>query len=222
MRRKYLAGWLALALVLFTITTAVRADVDDGKDDDDDDDEDDFGDDYKWKIVFYTGDRTWAGTDSQIYFQVIGDKGASPIQLIPSSRSNFEVNSIDSFAIRNINLNKIGQVKSIVVGKQHSLAFFNDWQLIKVELYDNTKEHSKKYVFNCNCWLTTTKFKQIIPLEFVGVHTPIQPITQRGSKLFPLLVGLLLLLLILTMVSYFTNIVCKRWREIQELNSGKL
>ena len=84
-----------------------------------------------WKITFYTGDKIWAGTDSELALQINGENDFSrPILIIPR-KSQLEIQSVDTFPIKNIDAKRLGKIKSITISKQHSYAFFNDWQLLK-------------------------------------------------------------------------------------------
>jgi len=168
-----------------------------------------------WKLTFYTGDKIWAGTDSQVYAQVHGTSGDSPIYQLTPEKYQMEAQAVDFFYI---SLPKnLGNIKSITVGKQHSYSFFNDWQLIKVELTDPV---GKKYTFQCNCWLTTLRFKRTIELTSMdGVDqdpsSHLDPFIGPGktTRVFPMTIGLLFLLLILIIFTYFGNVMCKKWKE---------
>ena len=76
-----------------------------------------------------------------------------------------EGRSIDTFSLGALNSKEIGMIKSITISKQHSYAFFNDWELIKVDLIDPM---GKIYSFKCDCWLTTLKYKRNIELFSVN------------------------------------------------------
>jgi hypothetical protein len=180
-----------------------------------------------WKFILYTGDKLWAGTDSEIYIELIGDQGNSPIIEIKPRKHQLEADAIDTFSLGKLADRPIGQLRQLAIGKQHSYSFFNDWQLIKAEVVDPL---GKKYIFTCNCWLTSHKFKRLIQLsateggsmsasdsaEFHGF------IGSRSTRVFPLTIGLLFLLLVLITFTYFGNEICKKWKEnILFFNSSK-
>ena len=127
-----------------------------------------------------------------------------------------EAHAIDSYTLQLPKL--IKQVKSITVGKQHSYSFFNDWQLIKAELVD---PNGRKFIFSCMCWLTTLRYKRTIELTAVdGVDVesgsnldPYSTSSGRTTRVFPMTIGLLFLLLILIIFTYFGNVMCKKWKE---------
>lgn len=171
-----------------------------------------------WRIVFYTGDKVWAGTDSEIYIELIGDMGNSNIIRIRPKKHQLEADCVDIFPLGDLDGKNIGNLKSIIIGKQHSYSFFNDWQLVKIEIYD---PHGKKYIFNCNCWLTTLKYKRRIDLSLVeGANEHESDETMdasafnaRNTRVFPATIGILFILLILIVFTYFGNEICKKWRE---------
>ena len=165
-----------------------------------------------WNIKFYTGDKVWAGTDSLVYVQVHSSTMDSQIFQLNPEKHQMEAQAVDSYYV---SLPKsIGNIKSITVGKQHSYSFFNDWQLIKVELID---PNGKKYIFDCRCWLTTLRFKRTIELTSVdGVNQDSSgnyDFTPNKARVFPMTIGLLFLLLILIIFTYFGNVMCKKWKE---------
>jgi hypothetical protein len=172
----------------------------------------------EYKLTFYTGGDIWAGTDAGIYLELIGELANSPVFQIKPRRSQLEANSVDTFSVR-VADRLLGPLKSIVVGKQHTYAFFNDWQLVRVEIYD---PFGKKYTFNCDCWLTRFNLKQQMTVSSVesvneqasgGDDTSNSPFAARHSRLFPLTIFLLFLLFLLVLFSYLGNNLCKRWRD---------
>ncbi len=62
----------------------------------------------KWKIVFYTGGDVWAGTDSEIYVELIGDFGNSKIIILKPEKSQMEAKSVDSFDLGNLDGKELG------------------------------------------------------------------------------------------------------------------
>lgn len=171
---------------------------------------------------FYTGSLIWAGTDSDIFVELIGDSGNSPVITLKPGKPQLEAQSVDMFILGDFSNRSIGNLKSIIVGKQHSYAFFNDWQLIKVEVTDPL---GKKYLFQCNCWLTSLKYRRVInltsvegvPVDSVSGYT----LSARNSRVFPMTLGLLFIFLLLVFFSYFGNVLCKKWRENIEYLASK-
>lgn len=173
---------------------------------------------------YFAGRQFWAGTDSDIYVELIGEQGNSKIIQLSPNKNQLEANSIDSFDLGDLDGRQIGELRSIIVGKQYTFGFFSDWELLKVEVFNSA---GKKYVLNCNCWLTNTKNKKFINLTSyenvpnIGSGDP-YPLT-RSSRLFPITIVLLALFLILILFSYFGNVICKKWREnIQFLTGTRL
>lgn len=167
-----------------------------------------------WKITFYTGSKIWSGTDSIINAQIYGSTGKSDIKQIHPKALQLEAKSVDRFSIGPLDLKRIGNIESITISKQHSYAFFNDWELIKVELTDPDR---KTYLFICKCWLTTLKYKQNIELysiDGVRIQKHTDAITKtRSFSAFPVTVSLLLLFLMLIVFTYFGNLIANKWRE---------
>lgn len=172
----------------------------------------------EWKLILYTGNKLWAGTDSDLYVELIGSNGNSKIIRLQPGPSQLEADDIDEFSLGNLANYDIGVLKSIVIAKQHSYAFFNDWELVKAEVID---PNGRKYVLKCNCWLTTLKYKRLInvsevvgerPSSLDGTDDPLT-IGGRHTRVFPLTITILLLLLVLITFTYFGNEILKKWRE---------
>lgn len=174
-------------------------------------------DDPDWKVIVYTGSKIWAGTDSLVFVQVHGALGDSRLMQLTPTRLQMEARSVDTFPLPDLDAKHIGTIRSITVSKQHSYAFFNDWELLKVELVD---PNEKVYLFNCKCWLTTLKNKQTLNLYAVngievnkkGDVDRLAEMNRKTFRMLPVLVSLLFLMLVLIIFTYFGNMICKRWR----------
>lgn len=88
----------------------------------------------EWRITLYTGNKLWAGTDSDLYVELIGTNGNSNIIRLQPRPSQLEADDVDTFSLGTLEGRDIGALKQIVVAKQHSYAFFNDWELVKAEV----------------------------------------------------------------------------------------
>ena len=183
-------------------------------------------DEPEWKAIVYTGSKIWAGTDSLVYVQVHGALGDSRLVQLTPTRPQMEARSVDTFPLPDLDAKHIGTIRSITVSKQHSYAFFNDWELLKVELVD---PNEKVYLFNCKCWLTTLKNKQTLNLFAVnGIEVNkkgdavdrLAEMNRKTFRMFPVLVSLLFLMLVLIIFTYFGNMICKKWR-LQYFNDSK-
>lgn len=175
--------------------------------------------DHQWYIYFYTGNKLWAGTDSKIYVELLGDQGNSPIIKIQSTRFQLEANGVDVYPLGNLGGRKIGKLTKIIVGKQYSFSFFNDWYLKKAEVID--PDHNR-YIFDCNCWLRKSSYKRLINLSRVESYSNSnydednldqKLYSIRGTAAFPATIGILFILLILILFTYFGNEICKKWKE---------
>jgi len=155
-----------------------------------------------------------------VYVQIHSDLMESQIFQLNPNKHQMEAQAVDTYLI-NLPRN-FGNIKSITVGKQHSYSFFNDWQLIKAELVDSM---NRKYIFNCNCWLTTLRYKRTIELtsfngDLVSSSDSFSISSSRTTRVFPMTIGLLFLLLILIIFTYFGNVMCKKWKETVFLRSA--
>ncbi|RNA16627.1 oxygen-regulated 1, partial [Brachionus plicatilis] len=175
--------------------------------------------DHQWYIYFYTGNKLWAGTDSKVYVELLGDEGNSPIINIQSNRFQLEANSVDVYPLKNLGGRKIGKLTSIIVGKQYSFSFFNDWFLKKVEVIDPMQN---RFIFECNCWLRKSSYKKMINLTRIEHYADSvyneddlehKLYSIRGTTAFPATIGVLFILLMLILFTYFGNEICKKWRE---------
>lgn len=171
----------------------------------------------EWRITLYTGNKLWAGTDSDLYVELIGTNGNSNIIRLQPRPSQLEADDVDTFPLGTLEGRDIGALKQIVVAKQHSYAFFNDWELVKAEVHD---PNGRKYIFRCNCWLTTLKYKRLIDLSEIEGERPIGldsdetlSMGTRSTRVFPLTITILFLLLVLITFTYFGNEICKKWRD---------
>lgn len=169
----------------------------------------------EWFIQFYTGSKIWAGTDSKVFVELQGQDGNSPIMEIKSSRFQMEANSVDVYSLGDLEGKQVGSLVSIVVGKQHSYSFFNDWQLSRAVVID---PFGKKYIFVCECWLTTFRPQRLINLtrtDYIesSLSNSDNKLGVRSSAAFPATIGILFMLLLLIIFTYFSNEICKKWRE---------
>lgn len=103
----------------------------------------------EWKLIFYTGDKLWAGTDSELFVELLGKNGNSEIIPLKPRKHQLEADAIDVFSLGDLRGRDVGELKSIIIAKQHSYSFFNDWELIKVEVQMNNKkkETMTKFIF---------------------------------------------------------------------------
>ncbi len=170
----------------------------------------------EWTITFFTGFEVWSGTDSAVNIQIYGNLGKSKIIQIIPERSDMESRSIDKFSLGVLNQADFGNIQSITITKQHSYAFFNDWELLKIELAEPS---GKIYLFDCNCWLTTLKYKRNIELSSIN-DAKIKPTKDsqennsphKNLRIFPVTVTLLFLFLILMIFAYFGKMMFQNWK----------
>ncbi|MHC5905582.1 PLAT/LH2 domain-containing protein [Streptomyces sp. S6] len=102
---------------------------------------------YQYRISVYTGDRSGAGTDANVYITIYGARGvAGPIKL-DNSENNFERGKTDRFTL---GLPDVGRVQRINIRHDNS-GEKPGWYLNKVTI-DVNGDHPK---FPCNRWLAT-------------------------------------------------------------------
>ena len=174
----------------------------------------------EWKIMFTTGRRLWAGTDSDIFVELIGDKDKTGVIYLSPTKEQLEAKSTDVFSLGDLHGLDIGRLLSIIVVKQYTVGFFSDWELTQAVVTDPA---GKSYVFNCNCWLTNSRNKRTLKVtatEDGSLGGEVNSFTfSRTARVFPITIILLSLFLILILFSYFGNVLCKKWRQnIQFLN----
>ena len=176
-----------------------------------------------WRITFTTGKRLWAGTDSDVYVELFGDKDKSEVIYLAPNKEQLEAKSTDTFSLGNLNERDIGMLTSIIIAKQYTVGFFSDWELSQVVVTDPL---DKKYVFNCNCWLTNSRNKRtlkVISTEDSSFGSDKNAFTfSRTARVFPITIILLSLFLILILFSYFGNVLCKKWRQNLQFLNGWL
>jgi hypothetical protein len=169
----------------------------------------------EWRITFYTGNRIWAGTDSNLFLELIGDNGNSPILPLNPDKMQLEVQSIDTFSLGNLDGRNIGLLRSIVIVKQYSYDFFNDWLLIKAVVTD---PNDKKYVFVCKCWFNSRVSKRLINVSFIEEPQNKNELNsifvdESGQRMFPVSLVLLLFFLGFLTFIYFIKAMCRKFRQ---------
>lgn len=171
-----------------------------------------------WTITFSTGRRMWAGTDSNIYIELIGDKDKSEVISLIPSKTQLEAKSVDSFKLGDLQGRNIGSLKSIIIAKQYTVGLFSDWELVEAKVFDSD---GNIYEFKCNCWLTNQRNKRTLKVTSTNGNSggDGREGFTRTARIFPITIVLLSLFLIMVLFSYFGNILCQKWRQnVQFLN----
>jgi hypothetical protein len=171
-----------------------------------------------WTITFSTGRRMWAGTDSNIYVELIGDKDKSDVIPLTPVKTQLEAKSVDSFNLGDLHGRNIGTLKSIIIAKQYTVGLFSDWELVVAKVFDS---NGNIYEFKCNCWLTNQRNKRTLKVTAINgnLNGDVRDGFARTARIFPITIVLLSLFLIMVLFSYFGNILCKKWRQnVQFLN----
>jgi hypothetical protein len=173
------------------------------------------GPNREWRITFYTGNKIWAGTDSDIFLELIGDNGNSPILPLNPHKMQLEAQSVDTFSLGNLDGRNIGLLRSIVIVKQYSYDFFNDWQLVKAVVTD---PNDKKYVFVCKCWFNSRVGKRLINVSYIEESQNKNELNSifaddSNHRMFPVSLILLLFFLGFLTFIYFTKAMCRKFRR---------
>ncbi len=97
----------------------------------------------------FTGDKSGAGTDANVFLTIYGVNGDSGERELRKSDNinKFERNQIDTFKISAIEL---GDLQKIKIGHDNS-SLGSDWYLEKVEIFNPNTQRS--FLFNCQNWL---------------------------------------------------------------------
>ncbi|RNA20950.1 lipoxygenase homology domain-containing 1, partial [Brachionus plicatilis] len=105
------------------------------------------GEKVVWNLTVFTSDKKYAGTDSNVYVVLYGDKGKSDDLSLRENSDNFEKGRKDKFRIET---NEIGIPFKIRISHDNS-GKAPGWHLDRIEL--ENLETKEKYYFNCNRWL---------------------------------------------------------------------
>eukprot|EP00798_Chlamydomonas_sp_ICE-L_P013676 gene13676-19564_t len=101
----------------------------------------------KYTLEFHTSTTRGAGTDATVFFQLLGEKGDSPVQRLVAPKEAFERGTCDTFTYR---FRHMGKLKKLLV--QHDNSGANPaWHLLKVVV--NSTLDRGPTVFVCNDWI---------------------------------------------------------------------
>ncbi|XP_052769598.1 lipoxygenase homology domain-containing protein 1-like isoform X2 [Mya arenaria] len=103
------------------------------------------GTDTKYVISAKTGDIRYAGTDANVFIQMVGEKGKTKQLPIDNPKNNFERNMTDIFEVNAVN---VGKLQHIIIGHDNANPGAG-WFLEKVTIRryipkDEVKERLKK------------------------------------------------------------------------------
>ncbi|KXZ56858.1 hypothetical protein GPECTOR_1g774 [Gonium pectorale] len=100
-----------------------------------------------YKVTVYTSDIRGAGTDSDIFLTIYGDKGDSGERPLDNSSNNFERNQVDNFILSSGNIGAIQKLKIRSTGSGLGAA----WHLNKIEVLSTAT--GEKLVFPFAKWI---------------------------------------------------------------------
>ncbi|WAR01120.1 LOXH1-like protein, partial [Mya arenaria] len=132
------------------------------------------------EVRVFTGDVSGAGTDSNVFLSLHGDKGDTGERELKDSSTNmnkFERNQEDVFIVKAIELGKLVKLKIRHDNKNMGSAWFLD----RVEVDD--PKMNKTYFFPCQRWLSTKEDDGQISRELVPVDASLKSkLTRQDSK----------------------------------------
>jgi len=101
--------------------------------------------DHDYKIIITTGDKLGAGTDAEVFINLIGHNGTSSYIELDARPEHFERSSVDEFTI---DAPYLGRLHKLLV-KHTSTGLSPAWLLKSIKVEDGTDV----YNFSCNKWL---------------------------------------------------------------------
>ncbi len=101
----------------------------------------------KYKISVKTGDVRGAGTDANVFVQLIGETSDSGERKLESSGNNFERGHTDAVTFEALGLGEINKIRVGHDGSGVGSGWFLDNVVVKNE------KSGKEWVFNCGKWL---------------------------------------------------------------------
>lgn len=112
-----------------------------------------------YEILVKTGDNKNAGTDANVYCQLVDSEGkcSKDIKLDVWWRNDFEKGNIDNFNVKNES--ELGDIVKIIVWRD-SFGLGNDWfvEYFQVKRYKKGEEYDGNCApFPCNRWLAANK-----------------------------------------------------------------
>lgn len=106
----------------------------------------------QYTVDVYTGDKSFCGTNANVYLTIFGDKGDTGERELSHSethRDKFERKQVDRFQVESADLGAVYKVKI----RHDNSGISPDWFLSRVEVIDGIKN----YVFYCENWLAKGK-----------------------------------------------------------------
>ncbi|CAF0768261.1 unnamed protein product, partial [Didymodactylos carnosus] len=122
----------------------------------------------EYTVHVFTGDKTGAGTDANVFLTIYGTQDDSGERQLQRSNNinKFEKKQEDIFSIKAVHL---GELIKIIIRHDNSGAGAA-WYLDKVEIDD--PQDDKTYYFICNNWLDKTKGDRLISREIFSEERP--------------------------------------------------
>jgi len=113
--------------------------------------------DARYKLSVKTGDVSGAGTDSKVYFRMIGEIGSSDEIMLEAQKEQMERGAIDHFEVVS---EDVGRVDKVII-RHDNTGMAPGWYLEWVKVQD---DKGNDYHFDCNAWLAKGEKTKIIKL----------------------------------------------------------
>ncbi|KAG1662011.1 hypothetical protein FOA52_009500 [Chlamydomonas sp. UWO 241] len=121
-----------------------------------------------YRLDFYTSTLRGAGTDANVYFQLIGEKGDSEVTKVAAPREAFERGSKDTFTYK---MPFLGKLTKLLIQTDNS-GDNAAWHLFKVDV--TCAKDKKCTVFVCNDWLRSDQPEVYPSIELLpGLPVPL-------------------------------------------------
>lgn len=115
----------------------------------------------KYKVTVYTGSKTGAGTDANVYITLFGEFGDSGEKKLTSRKNNFERGKADEFILE---CPKLGRLERVRIGHDNT-GFGPGWFLDKIIVDD--VEMGTVFEFPCGRWLSKDEDDGLISRELI-------------------------------------------------------
>jgi len=113
--------------------------------------------DVNYTLSLKTGDKAGAGTDSKVYFRMIGEIGSSSEVMLDSTDAQLERDMVDEFQITS---EDVGPITKVII-RHDNTGLAPGWYLQWAKVKD---DQGRDYHFECNEWLAKGEKTKIIKL----------------------------------------------------------
>ncbi|GFN87702.1 hypothetical protein PoB_001420800 [Plakobranchus ocellatus] len=124
----------------------------------------------KYLVQVYTGKKSYAGTDANVYINIFGDLGDTGNRFLKYSKTNrnkFEKGKMDEFEIEAVTLHKLRKIRIGHDGKGAGAGWFLD-KVVVTPLDARDREKQGEMTFTCNRWLAEDEDDGLIEREITA------------------------------------------------------